>query len=87
MRTSLGRQLAVLRRSAGLTQGQLGHRTGYSRSSIAHVEAGRQTPDRTFWQRTDDIVEADGALVGAYADVMDAAQRHVRPTAAQGPCV
>ncbi|MGH3568153.1 MAG: helix-turn-helix transcriptional regulator, partial [Pseudonocardia sp.] len=79
LRASLGRQLAVLRKDAGFTQGQLARRMGYSRSSISHIEAGRQTPCREFWQHTDTVVEAAGALVTAHADLVVAAQRHEPP--------
>lgn len=63
---ALGRQLAALREAAEIGQQQVAHRTGYSRSSVAHAEAGRQLLSREFWKTADELVAADGALVAAY---------------------
>ena len=41
VRRALGRQLAALREGAEIGQQQVARRTGYSRSSVAHAEAGR----------------------------------------------
>ena len=48
LRRALGRQLAALRESAEIGQQQVARRTGYSRSSVAHAEAGRQLLTRDF---------------------------------------
>ena len=38
--------------------------TSYSRTSITHIEAGRQMPaDENFWRRADEFLGAHGALV------------------------
>ncbi len=42
MRRALGQQLAALRQAAGMVQPQVARKTGYSRSSVAHAESGRQ---------------------------------------------
>ena len=55
------------------------------RSSISHIEAGRQTPCREFWQHTDKVVKADGALVSAHADLVHAAQHHEPPVMNNNP--
>ncbi len=39
-REDLGRQLADLRRSAGLTQQELARRPGFSRTAVAEAETG-----------------------------------------------
>ena len=65
-RRALGRQLAGYRSAAGLSQHQLAPRTHYSRSTIANAEVGRQNAPRAFWQRADEVLGADGALLRAY---------------------
>ncbi len=76
MRLALGQQLASLREAAGIVQQQVARRTGYSRSSVAHAEAGRQLLTREFWQTVDDLVKADGALLAGYEQVRAAKQEH-----------
>ena len=66
---ALGRQLATYRNAAGLKQSQLAPRVLYGRSTIANVETGRQTCSRTFWERTDRVLAADGALLRAYEEL------------------
>lgn len=70
-RRALGRQLATFRATAGLSQHQLAPLTYYGRSTVANVEVGRQNVSRDFWQRCDDSLNADGALVRGY-DELDA---------------
>jgi transcriptional regulator with XRE-family HTH domain len=76
MRLALGQQLAALREAAGIVQQQIGHKTGYSRSSIAKAEAGRQLLTREFWQAADGLLKADGALLASYEQVRAAKQEH-----------
>ncbi|MCA1676766.1 MAG: helix-turn-helix domain-containing protein, partial [Actinobacteria bacterium] len=73
---SLGQQLAALREAAEIGQQQVAHKTGYSRSSVAHAEAGRQLLTRDFWQTADDLVKANGALLNGYDQVQAAKQEH-----------
>ncbi len=75
---ALGRQLAAARRAAGVCQQQVAHKAGYSRSSVAHAEAGRQLLTRAFWKAADELVEADGALLDGYERVHAAIQDHER---------
>lgn len=42
LKRALGRQLAASRQAAKISQQQVARKTGYSRSSVAHAEAGRQ---------------------------------------------
>lgn len=75
-RLALGRQLAALREAAGIVQQQLARKTGYSRPSVAHAEAGRQLLTRNFWQTADELVNAGGELLKSYDQVFAAKQEH-----------
>ena len=72
MRLALGQQLAACREAAGIIQPQIARRTGYSRSSVAHAEAGRQLLTREFWKTADELLQADGALLANYDQVQAA---------------
>jgi transcriptional regulator with XRE-family HTH domain len=58
----LGRQLAALRREAGLTQYSLAALVGFSRSTVSLAEIGRQCQAREFWQACDKVLETGGVL-------------------------
>lgn len=78
MQRELGRQLAALRREAGLTQQNLAALAGFSRSTVSVAEIGRQSQAREFWQACDKALDTGGALtVGAdqIDTVRDAEQR------------
>jgi tetratricopeptide (TPR) repeat protein len=66
---ALGRQLAACRDAAGLKQQELAPQIHFGRSTIANVEVGRQTCSRTFWERCDQALEANGALLQAYEEL------------------
>lgn len=68
-RLKLGPQLANLRKAAGLTQHELAPLIGYSRTTIANVEVGRQLADRSFWIRADSALSTTGTLTVAYDSV------------------
>ncbi|MGI9064337.1 MAG: helix-turn-helix domain-containing protein [Pseudonocardiaceae bacterium] len=78
LRRTLGRQLTALCEAAEIGQQQVAHKTGYSRSSVAHAEAGRQLLTRNFWQTADELLKADGALLAGYGRVQAAKQEHER---------
>ncbi|HWG14448.1 MAG TPA: helix-turn-helix transcriptional regulator [Streptosporangiaceae bacterium] len=65
-RRALGRRLAALRSRAGFSQWEFAPLTGYSRSTLSDAELGRHRLRREFWQRCDDALRADGALIAAY---------------------
>lgn len=66
--TDLGRQLAVRRKAAGLTQKELGQRIGYKRQTVGNAELGtRRKP--VFWQRADRELAAGGTFVKAYGGI------------------
>jgi transcriptional regulator with XRE-family HTH domain len=82
MRRDLGRQLAALRRRAGLTQQDLGERTGYTRSAVSFAEIGRAKSAREFWQACDRILHADGTLIAGF-DQVEAARESEQLAAAR----
>ncbi|MGH3941556.1 MAG: helix-turn-helix domain-containing protein [Pseudonocardiaceae bacterium] len=76
IRLSLGQQLAALREAAGKVQQQIARRSGYSRSSIAKAEAGRQLLTREFWTTVDELLQAEGVLLASYEQVRAAKEEH-----------
>jgi Helix-turn-helix domain len=69
LKRALGAQLAASRRAVEIGQQQVAHKTGYSRSSVAHAEAGRQLLSREFWKTADELLKAEGALLAGYERV------------------
>src|SRR6202000_989444 len=65
-RRALGRRLAALRSRAGFSQWEFAPLTGYSRSTLSDAELGRHRLRREFWQRCDDALRADRALIAAH---------------------
>lgn len=78
LKVALGQQLAAARRAAEVVQQQVARKTGYSRPSVAHAEAGRQLLSREFWQTADELLHAKGALLAGYQRVHAAIQDHKR---------
>jgi len=70
MGRELGRQLAALRREAGLTQHGLATLAGFSRSTVSMAEIGRQSQAREFWEACDQALDTGGMLT-AGADQID----------------
>ena len=81
-RCALGAELAAYRRAAGYSQAGFAPLTGYSRSTVANVETGRQHVPRDFWERADAAVHAGGVLAAAN-DEVEAAARCEREEAAR----
>ncbi|HUZ24316.1 MAG TPA: helix-turn-helix transcriptional regulator, partial [Streptosporangiaceae bacterium] len=78
MQRELGRQLAALRRGAGLTQEGLAALAGFSRSTVSVAEIGRQAHAREFWEACDKALDTDGVLAAGFDQVdavRDAEQR------------
>jgi transcriptional regulator with XRE-family HTH domain len=78
MQRELGRQLAALRRRAGLTQHDLGALAGFSRSAVSLAEIGRQGQARELWQACDKALDTGGVLAAGVEQidaVRDAEQR------------
>jgi transcriptional regulator with XRE-family HTH domain len=81
MQRELGRQLAALRRQAGLTQHGLAALAGFSRSTVSLAEIGRQSQAREFWQACDRALDT-GRLLGAGVDQIEAVRDAERRAAA-----
>jgi DNA-binding XRE family transcriptional regulator len=79
---ALGRQLAASRRAAGLSQEQLAPLAGYSRSTVANVETGRQHVPRDFWKNCDDALKTAHALAHGFDEVEALTRRASEHTAA-----
>lgn len=80
-RRELGAKLAELRDRGDFTQVRLAASVGYSRSTIANVEGGRQSVGRPFWEACDRVLAARGALVTAYGRVRELQRQRHRETA------
>ena len=76
MRLALGQQLASQREAKGKVQQQIARRTGYTRSSVAKAETGRQLLTREFWTTADELLEAKGELLASYERVRRAKEEH-----------
>jgi transcriptional regulator with XRE-family HTH domain len=81
MGQELGRQLAALRRRAGLTQLGLAALAGFSRTTVSMAEIGRAS-HREFWEACDKVLDTGGALT-AGADQIDAVRDAERRAAAR----
>lgn len=80
-RRDLGVQLAELRAASRLTQTALAKQLGYSRSTVANVEAGRQSVCREFWEGCDRILRCDSILISAYSALEELIRRGHREAA------
>jgi transcriptional regulator with XRE-family HTH domain len=85
LRTELGRTMQAARQRAGLRQRELGHMTGYSRSTIANAEAGAPSLSRTLYQRVDAVLGTSLANGHDVIRVLRAERLAASRTAATGP--
>lgn len=69
-RRMLGRQLASYREAAGMNQQELAPIINYGRSTIANAETGYSTCSRIFWERCDQALQASGAILSGYDDLI-----------------
>ena len=69
LRRELGRQLAALRRQAGLTQADLAGRAGFSRSTVSVAEIGRQAHAREFWAACDKALGTGRVLTDGFTQI------------------
>lgn len=83
LRRALGAALRSHREASPLDQTEIGRATHYSRTSISHIEAGRQFPDRAFWETVDDLLGAHGDLLDQYDHVSEQ-ERQLRIAELQG---
>ncbi|MEU5725031.1 helix-turn-helix transcriptional regulator [Micromonospora sp. NPDC047738] len=78
---ALGKQLSEFRKAAGYTQHSLAPKTISARSTIANAETGRQRPDRTFWERCDEVLQTGGILATSYDRVVALQRNYQRKSA------
>ncbi|RKT85581.1 Helix-turn-helix domain-containing protein [Saccharopolyspora antimicrobica] len=83
LRRALGAALRSFREASPLDQAAIGRITAYSRTSISHIEAGRQFPSRDFWQTADQLLEAGGELL-THFDRVVAEEKRIRIAELQG---
>jgi transcriptional regulator with XRE-family HTH domain len=85
MQRELGRQLAALRRQAGLTQEGLAGLAGFSRSTVSVAEIGRPAHAREFWEACDKALDSGGVLAAGFAQIeaVGDAEQHAAARAAQ----
>lgn len=74
LRIGLGAQLASLRTAAGVSQPQLGQALDRTRSFISKVEHGLRRMPIELWEITDEWCGADGALITAHSELVQAEQ-------------
>ncbi len=77
----LGRQLAALRRAAGLTQHQVAGLTGFSRSAVSLAEIGREPHARQFWEACDKALDTGGVLTAGLDQITAVRQALQQATA------
>lgn len=77
----LGRQLAALRRAAGLTQHQLAALTSFSRITLSLAEIGRESHARQFWEACDKALDTGGALTAGFDQVTAVREAQQQATA------
>lgn len=70
-RRALGAALADHRHASEISQTELARATHYSRTSLSHIEAGRQFPGREFWEAADSFCRAQGFLLAQYDSVCE----------------
>ncbi|MGH3940251.1 MAG: helix-turn-helix domain-containing protein [Pseudonocardiaceae bacterium] len=68
-RKAFGRQLAELRGAANLTQTELAGLVGYSRSTVANIEAGYQSASPEFCRKCDHALSSGGVLRAALEEI------------------
>jgi transcriptional regulator with XRE-family HTH domain len=68
MRRALGRELARLRRAAGMTQREFAPLTSYSRGTVSDAEGGRRVA-RDFWERCQQILQAGDVLTRRWDEI------------------
>lgn len=77
LRRSLGARLATCRTGAGVSQPQLGHALGRTRSMISKIEHGTRGLPASLWRIADDLCRAEGVLVAEHS-VLAQAERDYR---------
>ena len=73
----LGLKIQMLRKAAGLTQGQLGEITEMSASFIGYVERGQQMPSLKMVERIADGLKLPPKALFDFAETEDAERGHL----------
>lgn len=76
LRCRLGAQLATYRTAAGVSQPELGHALGRTRSMISKIEHGTRTMPAELWTIADDLCGAEGVLIAEHRALAEAEQDH-----------
>ncbi|MGB6162572.1 MAG: helix-turn-helix domain-containing protein [Pseudonocardiaceae bacterium] len=76
LRRSLGARLALYRTAAGLSQPELGHVLGRTRSMISRIEHGTRGMPEELWTITDDVCRARGTLIAEYTTLAQVERDH-----------
>jgi DNA-binding transcriptional MocR family regulator len=63
---ALSKGLRTRRGESGLTQEDLAELIGFSVTAIGHAETCRLWQAKDFWEKVDDVLEAQGALLALY---------------------
>jgi len=85
-RRALSTALSAHRSASGLTQYELAAAAGVSVTTIGHAETGRLWQSRSFWERADKALDANGRLLRLH-DSYRAAAVSLTQTAADYPSV
>lgn len=81
-RQSFGQQLAGLRCAANLTQCKFAKLVGYSRSTVANIELGRQYPSPMFCRKSDEALSTGGLFRSALDELEELRRESQRKAAA-----
>ncbi|MGH3770336.1 MAG: helix-turn-helix transcriptional regulator [Pseudonocardiaceae bacterium] len=81
-RQSFGKQLAGLRGAANLTQYEFAKLVGFSRSTVANIERGRQHPSPAFCRKSDEVLSTGGVLRAALDELEELRREAHREAAA-----
>ncbi|MGX7828721.1 helix-turn-helix transcriptional regulator [Actinokineospora sp. 24-640] len=84
LRRALGERLAIFRKAAGVTQGQLAAAAYCDRTTVAHIEKGRGRADERFWRIVDGATKADSQLITDYLQLEAARLAHASQERAIG---
>lgn len=69
-RRELGQELKAARQAAGLSQRELAHKIGYTRSGVSSAESGGYA-SRCFFESCDEVLNTAGTLAAKYDAMAD----------------
>ncbi|MBV9142629.1 MAG: helix-turn-helix domain-containing protein [Pseudonocardiales bacterium] len=76
---TFGDTLRQLRTDAGLTQGEVAKRANWSQSQVSRAERNLFLPDEATVERLEQVLDAKGQLIAAYARAKASSAKLVRP--------